>query len=333
MRKIFIALGLFLASCAQVGDHGSIPVAPSPAFDSPIARCMNLGSALEAMYEGEWGYTIRREDLVRLKRAGFDTVRLPVRWSVHAAREAPYTLDPEMLNRVDEIIGWADEIGLNIIVNVHHYSDLNRRPKLHEPRLEAIWDQLSSHYASAPDALILETINEPHSNMTTKRTDALNARLLERIRRDHPDRWVILGTAGWGQLEALWSSKPNYAKNVMLTYHEYDPFDFTHQGAHWTDREQTGLSWGAPHEVNAMMRRLDSARAMQQQTGMPVFVGEFGVFQDVPVEQRAVWTRTLREGIEDRGMSWCYWDFAGELKVYDVESEAWLPELKAALLD
>ena len=55
---------------------------------------------------------------------------------------------------------------------------------------------------------------------------------------------------------------------------------------------------------------------------MPVFVGEFGVFREVPVKQRARWTETLREGIEARGMSWCYWDFAGDLKVYDVDSRS-----------
>ena len=81
---------------------------------------MNLGSALEAYYEGEWGYTVRQADLVRLKEAGFDTVRLPIRWSAHAEETAPYPIDPEFLARVDEIVGWAEAIDLKIIVNVHH---------------------------------------------------------------------------------------------------------------------------------------------------------------------------------------------------------------------
>ncbi len=330
MRKVLLALGLILAGCVNVSDVGSRSYV---AVDSPISRCMNMGSALEAVYEGQWGYTVRRSDLVRLKRAGFDTIRLPVRWTVHAEREAPYTIDPAMLARVDEIVGWANEIGLNIIVNVHHFSGLNSDPDRNEPRLEGLWDQLSHHYAGAPDNLIFETINEPHRKMTVARTDAINARLLQRIRQDHPDRWVILGTADWGQLSALINSNPVAAERVMLTYHDYIPFDFTHQGAHWTDRKETGLRWGSRSDRATMKRRLDAAQAVQSESGMPVFVGEFGVFQKVPVRQRARWTKALRKGIEARGMSWCYWDFAGELKAYDVEAEAWIPQLKSALLD
>ncbi|MCR9079421.1 MAG: glycoside hydrolase family 5 protein [Hyphomonadaceae bacterium] len=333
MRILLLAISVLLAGCAQWSGLPPASSTMAPIQATPISKCMNLGSALEADFEGQWGYVVRRSDLVRIKRAGFDTIRLPVRWSSHADQEKPYTIDPELLARVDQIVGWAEQIGLNIIVNVHHFSGLSRNPNQHEPRLEGIWDQLATHYAGAGEFLIFETINEPHSEMTVARTDAINVRLLQRIRQDHPHRWVIIGTADWGQLEGLQASEPDFAERVILTFHEYQPFDFTHQGAPWTDREETGLKWGARTDVAEMMQRLDAAQAIQSSTGMPVFVGEFGVFRNVPVKQRARWTETLREGIEARGMSWCYWDFAGDLKVYDIEAEAWIPELKAALLD
>lgn len=333
MRRLLLALSLLVGSCVQV-DYRSSTVKPRPPLQaSPISRCMNLGSALEAPSEGQWGYTVRRKDLALLRSAGFDTIRLPVRWSIYASQTAPYEIEPEIFRRVDQIVRWADQLGLNIIVNVHHFSGLNQNPDEHEPRLEAIWDQLASHYADAPDTLIFETINEPNDEMSVARTDAMNARLLERIRRDHPDRWVILGTADWGSLNGLQESDPTYARNVILTYHEYHPFDFTHQGAPWTHVKETGRRWGSRSEKRTMKSRLDAAQMVQSESGMPVFLGEFGVFQDVPVKQRAKWTKTLREGIETRGMSWCYWDFAGELNVYDVDSESWIPEIRSALLD
>lgn len=333
MRYFFIAIAFGLAACGQMPSHSTMaePVAALP--DGPIQKCMNLGSALEAPFEGEWGYVVRRADLERLKQAGFDTVRLPVRWSVHTSETYPYAIDRDMLTRVDEIVGWAEEIGLNIIVNVHHFDALNEDPDTHEPRLEAIWDQLSTHYAGTSDHLIFETLNEPHTNMTTARTDVMNRKLLSRIRSDHPDRWVILGTAFWGNLSALEESDPPYDRRAMLTYHEYSPFEFTHQGASWSDAKETGIRWGTRKDVAEMLSELDKAVAVENRTRMPVFVGEFGVYQGVPMEQRARWTRTLRRGMEDRGLAWCHWDFAGSLNVYDVEKEAWLPDLKAALLD
>ena len=333
MRYWLLGAIFALSACGAEPEPAVPESIQPPIADAPIDRCMNLGSALEASYEGEWGYIIRRDDLVRLKEAGFDTIRLPVRWSVHAELAAPYTIDPAMLNRVDEIVGWAREIGLQIIINVHHYDAMNEDPATHEPRLEAIWDQLSTHFVDAPQTVFFETINEPHTNMTTERTDALNRRLLSHLRTEHPDRWIILGTAHWGNLSALEDSVPDYDPKVMLTYHDYSPFDFTHQGAGWTDRTETGIRWGTEEEVAEMMGELDKAIAVQERTRMPVFVGEFGVYQGVPVDQRALWTQTMRSGLEARGLGWCYWDFAGSLKVYDVDTESWLPEIKAALLD
>ncbi|MEL7033861.1 MAG: glycoside hydrolase family 5 protein [Pseudomonadota bacterium] len=335
MRHGLVAAAILIAGCGTATETVAAPE-PEPKRElvqAPISRCMNLGSALEAPSEGEWGYVVRRVDLVRLKEAGFDTIRLPVRWSVHTDMAAPYSIDPAFLARVEEIMTWAEEIGLQIIVNVHHYDAMNEDPDTHEPRLEAIWDQLSTHFADAPDTVIFETINEPHTNMTTARTDALNKRLLERLRTEHPDRWIILGTAFWGNLSALEESRPEYDPRVMLTYHDYSPFEFTHQGASWTDQTKTGVRWGARDDVAEMQRELDKALDVQIRTRMPVFVGEFGVYQGVPIEQRARWTRAMRVGLENRGLGWCYWDFAGSLKVYDVATEAWLPEIKSALLD
>ena len=93
------------------------------------------------------------------------------------------------------------------------------------------------------------------------------------------------------------------------------------------------MRWGTRDDVAEMMAELDKAVMVQNRTRMPVFVGEFGVYKGVPIEQRSRWTRSMRTGLEDRGLAWCYWDFAGSLNVYDVETESWLPEIKSALLD
>ncbi|MDJ0922445.1 MAG: glycoside hydrolase family 5 protein [Henriciella sp.] len=332
MRVLLMALAICLAGCS-----------PAPAPDAqearlispaPISRCMNLGGALESpAREGEWGYTVRRQDLDRLAAAGFDTVRLPIRWSTRAALAPPYKIEAPLIERVEEIISWAREAGLNIIVNVHHYDELSEDPDQHEARLEAIWAQLALRFAGMPPNVIFETINEPYGKMTVERTDQLNARLLEIIREFNRTRWVILGTANWGNLDALEDSGPVYDPRVMLTYHDYNPFAFTHQGAFWADPPQPiGVSWGSRSDLEAMAARLDSALAVQERQRMPVLVGEFGVYEEVPVAERARWTRAMREGMEARGLGWCYWDYATTLKAYDLETEAWIPNLYDALL-
>ncbi len=334
MRGFMIGLVALTVACAPMTIPAEADQTRAPVAVSPISRCMNMGNALEGpRHEGEWGYTIRREDLVRLKQDGFDTVRIPIRWSSHAGMTPPYTIDTALFERVDEIIRWSGEIGLTIIINVHHYSGLNARPDVHEPRLEGLWDQIAERYAAVPDYLIFETINEPNGAMTVKRTDGLNRRVLARIRQDNPDRWVILGTAGWGHLDGLAKSDPPYDRRAILTYHDYNPFNFTHQGAFWTKPVRpTGVEWGTGEDRARMAAVLDRALVVQAKHGMPVFVGEFGVYEEVPIDQRASWIKALRQGLEARGMGWCHWDFATTLKAYDMENEQWLPEIRDALL-
>src|SRR5258708_1696487 len=62
------------------------------AANKKLGRGINLGNALEAPKEGEWGVKLKPEYFQAIKKAGFDTVRLPVKWSAHAQQEAPYTI-------------------------------------------------------------------------------------------------------------------------------------------------------------------------------------------------------------------------------------------------
>ncbi|MQK95326.1 hypothetical protein EI021_28560, partial [Escherichia coli] len=103
-------------------DWQPIPLLPNTPLTPPsgMFRGINIGNALEASYEGEWGVVIRDEYFRVIKEAGFDTVRIPVRWSAHASQNPPYTIDENFFKRVDHVINKALEQGLTTIINVHH---------------------------------------------------------------------------------------------------------------------------------------------------------------------------------------------------------------------
>ena len=351
MVRFFVAtalIGLLIAGSAlmvmggkQNAVAGTSPMAASSVSQrsgtqispSPIRRCMNMGGALEAPEEGLWGYTIRDKDFTTLKLAGFDTVRIPIKWSAHTDRTAPYTIDPAFLARVDHVVRTATRTGLQVIINVHHYDRLNDHPERELPRFYAIWDQLIAHYASAPHSVMFEFLNEPHSKMTIARVDELNRNLLIRVRRNDPARWVIMGGGDWGNLSGLVKTDPPYDPRAMVTFHYYSPFEFTHQGAPWAYKKvPLGQVWGTSEDRQAVTRDLSNAARWRDLVGMPMFLGEFGVYEKVPDAQRFLWAHHVRHTSEALGFGWCHWDYATSLGVYDLQTERFKPGVLNALL-
>ena len=71
------------------------------AANKRLGRGVNLGNALEAPKEGDWGVKLKAEYFRAVKDAGFAMVRLPIKWSARAAADAPYTIDAAFAERVD----------------------------------------------------------------------------------------------------------------------------------------------------------------------------------------------------------------------------------------
>lgn len=298
----------------------------------PIARCVNLGNALEAPREGEWNYEIEEAHFGIVANAGFDTVRVPIAWSNHADPHAPYAIDDDFFNRVDEVIAQGLAANLTVIINVHHFSGLMRAPDQFEPMLDALWVQIAERYDDYPDRLIFEILNEPHGKMTTERVDDMNHRLVKQIRETNPDRWIIVTGADWGNIGPLLESSPPVDDRLIATFHFYDPFNFTHQGAHWMKTSPpTGRKWGSDAEREELASEIARAAEFGKAQGLPLFLGEFGVFGEVPPKQRAAWTKAVRQEAEAAGISWCVWDFAASFPIYDPDQGTWVASMDDAL--
>lgn len=321
---------------AVADDRGTErPAARARATEAPalpFRSCINLGNALDAPREGEWGYRIRREDLKRIASAGFDAVRLPVAWSEHTTSWYPHRIDRAVLHRVDTVIRQALDAGLTVILDVHHFGAIMREPDENMPRLEAIWTQLSDHYADWPDGLVFEFLNEPRGDMTAARVDAMNARLLDLVRKRHPSRWVIMSGSDWGLIDGLLEADIPDDPRAIGSFHYYHPFDFTHQGASFMpDPPPLDANWGSPEDIGHVEDTMAAAARWRERTGMPVFLGEFGVYAGADTAVRAKWIRSVREEAEARDISWCHWDWATTFRIYDMDRERWLASLRSAL--
>jgi len=348
-NRFFPALGssALILHVACGGEAGGAPEVPPP-FDSgpdtqaagPLGRGVNLGNMLEAPNEGDWGHTVQQDDFRLIKDKGFDTVRIPIRWSAHALTIAPYTIDAAFFTRVDEVVGWAQAQDLNILINCHHWlpeEALFTDPDANHDRFVQLWKQIATHFKKAPSNLYLEILNEPHGNLNATKWNALLADAVGAVRAIDATRTVILGGVGWNSASALGDLEiPLGETRVIATYHFYSPFPFTHQGAEWADPiPPTGVLWPGMNPESAcaaIQAELDIVASWAlNHPGIPILMGEFGAYSKGDLTSRAHWTAYVRKQAETRGFSWAYWEFCAGFGVYDREAGAWNAELTAAL--
>jgi len=304
-----IALFL-LAMCSKesekVVEFEPLGFKPINAFtqNAQLGRGVNLGNALEAPKEGDWGVVLRDRYFNLIKNAGFNTVRIPIRWSAHALEGMPFTIDNLFFYRVDWAVEQALKNGLNAIINMHHYDGIMSDPNAHKKRFLALWKQIAEHYKNYSANLVFEILNEPHDNLKSSLWNELAAETIDTIRLSNPERNLIVGPADWNGIGALPGLKlPAEDEHLIVTVHYYNPFHFTHQGAGWVDGSDKwlGTTWrGTQSERKAVNTDLDQAASWAAANNRPILLGEFGAYSKADIVSRALWTDFVARQCEVR---------------------------------
>lgn len=301
-----------------------------------IGRGINLGNALEAPNEGDWGVVLRQEYFKLIKDAGFQSVRIPIRWSNHAQADSPYTISPTFFNRVDWAIIQARNNNLAAIINIHHYEEIMEHPEAHKKRYLSLWRQIANRYKDEPLDLFFEILNEPNNQLIPALWNQYLLEGLKLIRESNTQRTVIIGTANWGGIGSLAELQvPDEDPYLIVTFHYYNPFQFTHQGAEWVSGSEAwlGTTWtGTTAQKQAVVNDLNQASAWASQQNRPMFMGEFGAYSKAAMDSRVRWTEFVRSEAEKRGFSWAYWEFCSGFGVYDPNQNSWRTELLQALI-
>ena len=243
-KRVFGFWIVFVGSLLLSTSVAQTIVAQTSVTDTSIRRAINFGNALEAANEGDWGMIIEKEYFGLVKDVGFDTVRLPIKWSAHAAEEAPYTIEPAFFARIDEVISWAYEEDLNIILDLHHYEGMEQAPEAHLERWLALWEQIAIYYQNEPESLYFEILNEPNRELGADLWNSFIPQALKRIRPSNPTRKIIVGPVFWNSIDTLNQLSLPDDSNLITTVHFYEPFAFTHQGAEWiSPPPPVGTTW------------------------------------------------------------------------------------------
>jgi endoglucanase len=336
----FYALALaitpaLLATAALAASDSANGDGEAFAYNRALGRGINLGDALDGPAEGAWGVTLKEHYFQAIRDAGFNSVRIPIRWSAHAQPAPPYAIDAAFFARIDWAIEQALSRHLAAVINVHHYVEMDRDPDAHTARLVALWTQIAARYRDRPPSLFFELYNEPGDQFTDERWQHVFPALLQAIRASDPDRIVIVGPGHKNSPDHLPSLQlPANDRRLIATFHYYTPLQFTHQGADWMAGSEawSGTTWGTPADYAKLQEDFDKAADWARTNERPLYLGEFGAIGKADMASRVLWTAAVAREAERRHFSWAYWEFCAKFGTYDRATETWRQPLLQALL-
>lgn len=315
-------------------------------FDAscPVANNGENGTEPTGGWDNCWSNPIKDEYFTLIRAAGFESVRLPVRWNSRAADASPYTINPAFMARVKEVVDQAIEAGFPVILNVHHYDELINATDLAKERAKfvGLWQQISDAFKDySNEMLVFELLNEPRGKVTATILNEMADEVWPIIREKNPGRVIMINPSPWGHLTSMGPVKvPNNDGLVILTGHYYFPHEFTHQGQ--PGNTATGVSWGTDAERKKIITDVEGTADklacrfpdVEDGKSVPINIGEFGTTSHnkpnenppkvTPEASRIAYHQALVQSMNKKNMSWHYWCLTGcSFDLYDKNSSTW----------
>ena len=295
----------------------------------------NLGNTLDSHVEGFssddvgdyemlWGNPATTKELMRfLKASGFGSVRIPVTWESHM--DENHSVNEAWMDRVAEIVDYAYNEGLYVIINAHHdrwYTPSEENEEHAKSVMQILWKQIALRFADYDERLLFESMNEPRligteHEWTTGTAESrrivneLNEVFVKTVRDcggNNIARYLILPTyCADDEVESIAAFRPPEGeKRLIASIHLYSPFSFA-SPAH----ERNTWHHTIPEDVAPINRTLQALDEHLIQKGIPVIIGEFGAADKGNLEARISWCQYVTEKARESGIVCFWWDPGG----------------------
>jgi endoglucanase len=241
---------------------------------------------------------------------------------------------------------WSSDAGLRVILDLHilrsHYFNAAEKPLWTKPEEQdkfiRLWKDLSSFVGKWPNAMLAyEFMNEPVAD-DAEQWNVLLARVADSIRSWEKERTLVIGSNKWQSVNTFDELRvPANDKNILLSFHFYEPFHLTHFKAGWTKLKDFNGQVQYPGQIvvngttdeekrvynrdtleKMMAKPIQKAREL----GLPLYCGEFGVIDGSPVESKAAWYRDLVAIFEKHNIGYANWNYkAGSFGIVDANMQ------------
>lgn len=281
----------------------------------------NMGNHFDAFYNGSWAGDkflwpdetcwgnpkCTRQTFTRLYAAGFRSVRIPITWLRTIGPAPDYKIDQTWMDRIVEVVGWARDAGLQVIINTHHDEDhyygnesmghrwLNildatadeRTNEQIKQQIAGFWANVATTFKNEGAYLIFESFNEINdgkwggSPSTDKQAAVLNQWnqvFVDAVRATggaNATRWIGVPTytANPGMIK-YFKMPSDPAGKTMLAVHCYDPYNYTL--AEGLPQKYWGHTTNNPQDEKLVQDVFKSLYVNYIAKGIPVYMGEFG---------------------------------------------------------
>ena len=319
----------------------------------------NLGNTMEACntgaiargvspltYEVSWGQPVTTQEMLyAMKAAGFDTIRIPVAWMTNAttlAINGDYTIDPAYLDRVAEIVDYARNAGMYVIINDHWDGGWwgmfgSEDPATRQLAMDAyvgMWTQIATRFAGYSDYVIFESANEElgtrldensvycSDSVTTYMSHDEYYALANLINQTFVN--TVRATGGNNALRFLLiagfntnidqTCDPRFVmptdtveNKLLLSVHYYDPWSYA--GA---TTAAGATAWGTQGDFEYMDQQLGKLTRFTQQ-GYGVVIGEYAALpgNDGLKANTLAYHRHFLDLCDYYDLTSCLWDCSG----------------------
>ena len=313
-------------------------------------RGVNLGGWLSQADEttaAHYASFITESDFRAIAAMGLDHVRLPVDYTLIETEDGEPIEEGYQL--IDQAVKWADENGLNILIDMHNTYGYTFDPlakgvdreiffkdRSLQKRFYTMWDRLSRRYGGA-EHTAFELLNEVVSPNIAQEWNGIIREVIGVIRANAPASWIVVGGVRYNNVTSVPMLEKPADDRIVFNFHCYEPLVFTHQKAYWVDNMPkdfeidyplTAKQYAeaskpfAPELVEAVNRLEPSVSGKEmfetlfapaaeaaKRYDAPLYCGEYGVIDQAPCDATLRWLKDINAVFEAHGLGRALWNY------------------------
>ena len=291
--------------------------------------------------ETAWGNpVVTKKTIKAIKQAGFNAIRIPIRWQCHITNQHAMSIDKAWLARIKEVVGWCLDNDLKVIINTHHDKWLEGRPTYqyqeeNNQKLALLWLNIASEFAQYDYRVAFAGTNEVHIRDNWGKPEAENLAVQNSYNQTFID--VVRATGGnntkrhlivqtyvcnpdFGLYDGDFIIPNDIQENgndyMSVEFHYYTPWDYAGECKYYF--------WGEPYKQYGetspkgeadMTSFFDTVVNTWSNKGLGVVIGEWGVTDhykgsqaDIIHENMTYYCHFLVSEARKRGFSTFVWD-------------------------